>query len=72
MIVPKQKLVFKNLNAHHEVFCSYSTTDYSGMGTGKIQRSKIPGGWLVVLEGDSPSITFVPDPQYRWDGGSLE
>ncbi len=42
-----------------------------------MQRSKIPGGWLVKVEfwgGPSItgcSITFVPDPAHKWDGGSL-
>lgn len=34
-------------------------------------RTKVPGGWLVM----SPrlgGITFYPDPQYAWTGGSLE
>lgn len=43
-----------------------------------MQRSKIPGGWLVricFLSTDigstGASITFVPDPEHKWDGGSL-
>lgn len=42
------------------------------------QRSKIPEGWLVRIlytanEAGSTgaSITFVPDPGHKWDGGSL-
>lgn len=43
-------------------------------------RSKIPGGWLVSADFDLPgeyagqgcSITFVPDPEHKWDGGSVE
>jgi len=37
-------------------------------------RSKIPGGWLVLVrsEGESPhGMTFYPDPDHRWSGGSL-
>ncbi len=30
-----------------------------------IRRAKIPGGWLVA-KNRSDSITFVPDPAYRW------
>ena len=45
-------------------------------------RSKVPGGWLVllrsfILSGDETnsftatnSITFYPDPEHTWDGGS--
>jgi CelD/BcsL family acetyltransferase involved in cellulose biosynthesis len=36
-----------------------------------IFRAKIPGGWLVALR-PHDSLTFVPDPQHRWDGGSAE
>jgi len=33
-----------------------------------VWRSKIPGGWLVC----SPDgLTFVPDPEHKWDGNSL-
>jgi len=35
-----------------------------------LYRAKAPGGWLVVLNG--ASVTFVPDPGHRWDGGSAE
>ena len=45
-------------------------------------RSKIPGGWLVRIDydladfgahgGTGTSITFVPDPEHKWDGGSVE
>jgi len=45
-------------------------------------RSKIPGGWLVAVDyyhddndqmrGCGTSITFVPDPEHKWDGGSVE
>jgi hypothetical protein len=34
----------------------------------KIERAKVPGGWLVRMEvGDSGGgITFVPDPNHEW------
>jgi hypothetical protein len=31
-------------------------------------RARVPGGWLITVHGDS--LTFVPDPGHRWDGGS--
>ena len=39
-------------------------------------RSKVPGGWLVAFYGDNTDagyggLTFVPDPNHRWDGNSL-
>ena len=36
-------------------------------------RAKVPGGWLVdcrVVEGGG--LTFVPDPNHEWDGGTLD
>ena len=36
-----------------------------------IYRAKIPGGWLVALR-PHDNLTFVPDPQHMWDGGSVE
>jgi hypothetical protein len=33
----------------------------------KIERTKVPGGWLVRMEvGDGGGITFVPDPNHEW------
>jgi hypothetical protein len=40
----------------------------------EVHRTKVPGGWLVVtrLEGSAPQgIAFYPDPDHRWDGGSV-
>jgi hypothetical protein len=35
-------------------------------------RSKIPGGWLIYYSRtDSVVLTFVPDPEHKWDGNSL-
>lgn len=36
--------------------------------TPALSRARIPGGWLVSSQS---SITFVPDPDDSWDGGSL-
>ncbi len=51
-------------------------TDSSGIGAQSIHRSKVPGGWLVILERDehpsTPSFTFLPDPRHGWDGGSID
>ena len=51
-------------------------TEPSGLGPHSIHRSKVPGGWLVILGRDEPpttvSFTFLPDPRHEWDGGSIE
>ncbi len=36
---------------------------------GALLRGKVPGGWLVRLQGD---ICFYPDPGYKWDGSTLD
>lgn len=37
-------------------------------------RARVPGGWLIFLyppgKGLS-SVTFYPDPNHTWDGGTL-
>ena len=46
-------------------------------GNATIYRAKVPGGWLITMfysSGHSDfgiTNTFMPDPDYRWDGGSL-
>jgi hypothetical protein len=36
------------------------------------RRAKVPGGWLVqIVQSDGCGITFYPDPEHKWDGGSL-
>ena len=32
-------------------------------------RAKVPGGWLMGIVGGG--MTFVPDPDHKWDGDSL-
>jgi hypothetical protein len=37
-----------------------------------VLRARVPGGWLVwahTAHGDG--LSFVPDPEHAWDGGSL-
>jgi hypothetical protein len=36
-----------------------------------IYRSKVPGGWLLATR-PHDNVTFMPDPQHEWDGGSAE
>jgi hypothetical protein len=52
--------------------------EYLPSNTVALQRAKVPGGWLVAIEQPSargpashPSLTFYPDPEHTWDGGSV-
>jgi len=38
-----------------------------------VRRAKVPGGWLVSAENNAGGggLTFVPDPDHKWDGSSL-
>jgi hypothetical protein len=37
-----------------------------------INRAKIPGGWLLVSTSNAGGgVTFYPDPEHKWDGGSV-
>ena len=36
-----------------------------------IFRAQVPGGWLILLKADQPTLFFYPDPNRRWDGGSM-
>lgn len=37
----------------------------------EIHRAKVPGGWLVIVMHNTSGLTFYPDPEHTWDGGSL-
>ena len=37
----------------------------------KVHRTKVPGGWLVLVIHETSGLTFYPDPGHKWDGGSL-
>jgi hypothetical protein len=45
-------------------------------GPDEAYRSKVPGGWIFssvfILAGESAGVTFIPDPEHKWDGNSLE
>ncbi len=64
----RPRLTFNYLSSNHSDRLGPPTT---------VRRAKIPGGWLVTTnpnthQGDqSIGITFVPDPDHVWNGGSL-
>jgi hypothetical protein len=33
-------------------------------------RAAVPGGWIVAMR-PNDTMTFVPDPDHEWDGGSV-
>ncbi len=39
-------------------------------------RARVPGGWLIFIwpkgRGAIDSVTFYPDPNHTWDGGTQE
>jgi len=39
-----------------------------------VSRAKVQGGWLVRIWSifGGSGITFMPDPDHKWDGGGLE
>jgi hypothetical protein len=42
------------------------------LSTAKGYRAKVPGGWLVYLaDREGVGLTFYPDPDHKWDGGTL-
>ena len=36
-----------------------------------VHRTKVPGGWLVLVIHNATGLTFYPDPEHEWDGWSL-
>ena len=47
---------------------TFEKIDVEGLHFTPFHRAKIIGGWLVFI---SAGICFVPDPDHKWDGGSL-
>ena len=42
------------------------------LSSAKAFRAKVPGGWLVYFSESSGSgVTFYPDPNHAWDGGTV-
>ena len=36
-----------------------------------VHRAKVPGGWLVLVIHNTTGLTFYPDPEHKWNGGSM-
>jgi hypothetical protein len=36
-----------------------------------VHRTKVPGGWLVLVMHNTSGLTFYPDPEHKWNGESL-
>lgn len=58
----QRQLVWHKLN---------SSSEDRVFSLGNVYRAKVPGGWLVVVTDDARGLTFYPDPEHHWDGGSL-
>ena len=42
------------------------------LNPGQGYRAKVPGGWLVCIwDSYGIGLTFYPDPDHKWDGGTL-
>ncbi|MEW6079494.1 MAG: hypothetical protein AB1724_16930 [Thermodesulfobacteriota bacterium] len=43
-----------------------------------LYRAKVPGGWVICLlasvaqAGAAGGLTFLPDPDHKWDGSTLD
>jgi hypothetical protein len=63
-------------SAHtHQLLWEELKSSRSGGGTlspgWALHRTKVPGGWLVLVINNPTGLTFYPDPDHKWDGGSI-
>lgn len=35
-------------------------------GVGYVHRTKVPAGWIVHDQRNSPAMVYVPDPKHEW------
>ena len=61
----KRQLSWEELNA------SRTDAGILNLGCWSVHRSKVPGGWLVLVREGTNGLTFYPDPEHKWDGGSM-
>ena len=60
--------------ANSKVVWEELKNDVNGVYLAHTFRAKIPGGWLIRIadiNGYGCGITFYPDPNHAWDGGSI-
>jgi hypothetical protein len=49
----------------------FEKLDVDGLPS-RMNRAKVPGGWLLVFASNSGGgATFYPDPEHKWNGGSV-
>lgn len=58
------RLIWQGLNSSREEKGVFSLS-------WDVYRTKVPGGWLVLVMQNTSGLTFVPDPDHKWDGASL-
>lgn len=59
----QRQLVWHKLNS--------SSAESRVFKLGNVYRAKVAGGWLVLVADNANGLTFYPDPEHNWDGGSL-
>lgn len=66
---------------HWEAIEGWPQPGYRGERAVPLYRAAVPGGWLIGFgvhqqsyEGGAGmgGLTFVPDPQHTWSGGSVD
>jgi hypothetical protein len=66
--VPKKQkrrgLVWQELDSSKVKSGAFDILDW------KVYRTSVPGGWLVLVIHNTNGLTFFPDPEHKWDGGS--
>jgi hypothetical protein len=64
----RKPLVFEQLST----FKRRGPVDSSSSLDEEISRAQVPGGWLILIQADQPTLFFYPDPRHEWDGGSID
>jgi len=62
----RKPLVFEQLST----FERRGPVDSSSPLNEEVFRAHVPGGWLILLKADQPTLFFYPAPRHAWDGGS--
>lgn len=63
----RKPLVFEQLRAFER---RGADAEPSPLNEG-IFRAQVPGGWLILLKADWPTLFFYSDSRHDWDGGSV-